>query len=169
MIERCGKPVIACINGVALGGGLELALACTFRLASDTAQLGLPEVRLGLIPGYGGTQRLPRLIGPGAALQMMLTGRIVKAQEALQLGLVQEVLPAAELMPRAQALAALITSMAPLAVAGVLEAVHSCQSLPNPDGFREESEIFARLSGTADKREGLSAFLDKRAPAWQGC
>lgn len=165
-IERCGKPVIACLNGVALGGGCELALACTLRLAADTAKLGLPEVKLGLIPGYGGTQRLTRLIGEGAALRLMLTAESVSAAEALALGLVQEVVPAAELMSRARALAETIAAMAPLAVAGVLEAVQT--SGTNGDGFAMESEIFARLCATADKQEGLSAFLEKRPARWQG-
>ena len=154
---------------MALGGGLELALACTFRLSSETAQLGLPEVKLGLIPGYGGTQRLPRLIGAGAALQLMLTGQAVEAGEALRLGLVQEVLSAADLMPRARALAALIAGVAPLATSGVLEAVRNGQDLPLDEGCRAETAIFARLCGTADKEEGLWAFLGKRRPGWKGC
>jgi len=162
-IERCGKPVIACVNGVALGGGCELAMACTLRIASDKAKLGMPEVRLGLIPGYGGTHRLPRLVGRGAALQMMLTGAIVAAEEALRLGLVQEVVPAAELMPRARAVAETIAAMAPLAVAALLEATAD----PHLDeGMRREAGIFGRLCGTEDKREGLNAFLEKRAVVW---
>jgi enoyl-CoA hydratase len=162
-IERCGKPVIACVNGVALGGGCELAMACTLRIASDKAKLGMPEVRLGLIPGYGGTHRLPRLVGRGAALQMMLTGAIVAAEEALRLGLVQEVVPAAELMPRARAVAETIAAMAPLAVAALLEATAD----PHLDeGMRREAGIFGRLCGTEDKREGLNAFLEKRAAVW---
>jgi len=162
-IERCGKPVIACVNGVALGGGCELAMACTLRIAGDKAKLGMPEVRLGLIPGYGGTHRLPRLVGRGAALQMMLTGAIVAAEEALRLGLVQEVVPAAELMPRARAVAETIAAMAPLAVAALLEATAD----PHLDeGMRREAGIFGRLCGTEDKREGLNAFLEKRAAVW---
>ena len=162
-IERCGKPVIACVNGVALGGGCELAMACTLRIASDKAKLGMPEVRLGLIPGYGGTHRLPRLVGRGAALQMMLTGAIVAVEEALRLGLVQEVVPAAELMPRARAVAETIAAMAPLAVAALLEATAD----PHLDeGMRREAGIFGRLCGTEDKREGLNAFLEKRAVVW---
>jgi enoyl-CoA hydratase len=166
-IERCGKPVIAAINGVALGGGCELALACTLRLAADTARLGLPEVKLGLIPGYGGTQRLTRLIGSGAALRLMLSATIVDATEALRLGLVEEVVPAADLLPRAHALAKTIASLAPLAVAGVLEAVeHSSASLE--EGLATEAAIFGRLCGTEDKQEGLTAFLAKRAAVWKG-
>jgi enoyl-CoA hydratase len=167
-IERCNKPVIACINGVALGGGCELALACTFRLASDKARLGLPELKLGLIPGYGGTQRLPRLIGRGAALRLMLTAQIVDAPEALRLGLVEEVVPAADLMQRARALAETISTMAPLAVAGVLEAVARGDVRSLEEGQRAEAEIFGRLCATADKHEGLTAFLEKRSPTWQG-
>jgi enoyl-CoA hydratase len=165
-IERCGKPVLAAVNGVALGGGCELALACTLRLAADTARLGLPEVKLGLIPGYGGTQRLTRLIGRSAALRLMLSATIVDASEALRLGLVDEVVPAAELMPRAHALADTIAGLAPLAVAGVLEAVeHSGTSFE--EGLAAEANIFGRLCGTEDKHEGLTAFLAKRAAVWK--
>jgi enoyl-CoA hydratase len=164
-IERCGKPVIACVNGVALGGGCELAMACTLRIASDKAKMGMPEVKLGLIPGYGGTHRLLRLVGRGAALQMMLTGVVVGAEEALRIGLVQEVVPAADLMPRARAVAETIAAMAPLAIGGVLEATAD----PQLDaGMRREAEIFGRLCGTEDKREGLMAFLEKRAAVWHG-
>jgi len=164
-IERCGKPVIACVNGVALGGGCELAMTCTLRIASDKAKLGMPEVKLGLIPGYGGTQRLLRLVGRGAALQLMLTGAVIGAEEALRLGLVQEVLPAAALMPRARALAETIAAMAPLAIAGALAATAD----PHLDeGLRTEAEIFGRLCGTEDKREGLTAFLEKRPAVWRG-
>ncbi len=165
-IELCRKPVIACVNGVALGGGCELAMACTIRIASETAKMGLPEVKLGLIPGYGGTQRLVRLVGRGAALRMMLTATIVGGEEALRLGLVQEVVPAAELMPRSRAVAATIASMAPLAVEGVLEAVEHGGSIT--EGLLTEAHIFGRLCGTADKREGLTAFLEKRKPDWIG-
>jgi enoyl-CoA hydratase len=166
-IERCGKPVIACINGAALGGGCELALACTLRLASDQAKLGLPEVKLGLIPGYGGTQRLTRLIGRGAALRMMLSGQIVDAAEALLLRLVEEVVSATDLMQRGRALAETISKMAPLAVGGVLEAVELGQCSSFEEGLHVEAEIFGRLCGTADKHEGLTAFLEKRAPNWR--
>ncbi len=166
-IERCGKPVLAAINGVALGGGCELALACTLRLAADTARLGLPEVKLGLIPGYGGTQRLTRLIGRGAALRLMLSATIVDAAEALRLGIVEEVIPAADLLPRAHALAETIAALAPLAVAAVLEAVdHSNDSLEA--GLAAEAAIFGRLCGTEDKHEGLNAFLAKRPAIWKG-
>jgi enoyl-CoA hydratase len=165
-IERCGKPVIACVNGLALGGGCELALACTFRIASDRAKLGLPELRLGLIPGYGGTQRLPRLVGTSAALRLMLTGTTVDAADALRLGLVDEVVPAAELMSRAHAVATSIAAMAPLAISAVLEAVARGDGKPIEQATQIEAEIFGRLCATADKREGLTAFLEKRAAKW---
>ena len=165
-IELCHKPVIACVNGVALGGGCELAMACTLRIASETAKMGLPEVKLGLIPGYGGTQRLVRLVGRGAALRMMLTAAVIGAEEALRLGLVQDVAPAAELMSRAGAMAATMSAMAPLAIEGVLEAVEHGTSIE--DGLLSEAHIFGRLCGTADKQEGLTAFLAKRKPVWTG-
>ena len=167
-IERCGKPVIACINGVALGGGCELALACTLRLASEKARLGLPEAKLGLVPGYGGTQRLPRLIGTSASLRLMLTAEFVPAADALRLGLVDEVLPPDDLMRRARALAAAIASMAPLAIEGVLEAVYGGAGLPLEQALALEAEVFGRLSATDDKREGVEAFLAKRSPQWRG-
>jgi enoyl-CoA hydratase len=167
-IERCGKPVIAVINGVALGGGCELALCCTFRIASERAKLGLPELKLGLIPGYGGTQRLPRLIGKSAALKLMLTGAAVDTTEALRLGLVDEVVPAAELMPRAHTLAESIAAMAPLAITAVMQAVRRGEGLPLEDGLAIEFNIFGELCGTADKREGLNAFLEKRPANWTG-
>jgi enoyl-CoA hydratase len=167
-IAGCGKPVIAAVNGVALGGGCELALACTLRLASDRARLGLPELKLGLIPGYGATQRLPRLIGRSAALRLMLTGAVIDAPEALRLSLVDEVVPAAELMPRARALAASIAVMAPLAVSALLQTVARGAELPLEDALRVESESFGKLCATDDKHEGLNAFLEKRAARWQG-
>jgi enoyl-CoA hydratase len=159
-IEACNKPVIAAINGAALGGGLELALACTLRIAADTAKLGLPEVKLGLIPGYGGTQRLTRLIGRGHAARLMLTATIIDATEAQRLNLVEEVVPAAHLLTRANDLATTIASLAPLAITGVLEALHR-------NTFTAEAEIFSRLCATADKQEGLTAFLEKRSPTWR--
>jgi enoyl-CoA hydratase len=152
LIESCPRPVIACVNGFALGGGCELALACTLRVASDTAKLGQPEIKLGLIPGYGGTQRLPRLIGQSAALKLLLTGEIISAAEALRLGLVDEVVPAAELLPRARA----------------IEAVHQGMALPLDQALKLEAEIFGRLSETADKKEGVEAFLTKRKPTFHG-
>lgn len=168
MIETCGKPVIACINGFALGGGCELAMACTIRLASATARMGQPEVKLGLIPGYGGSQRLPRLVGRSMALKLLLTGEMVSATEALGIGLVDEVVPAGRLMERAEELAKTIVGMAPLAVAGCMEAVRWGSELSLMAGTDVEAEIFGRLCGTEDKAEGTKAFLEKRSPVWQG-
>ncbi|HKF47498.1 MAG TPA: enoyl-CoA hydratase-related protein [Terracidiphilus sp.] len=167
-IETLGKPVIACIQGFALGGGCELAMACSFRIAADDARLGLPEVKLGVIPGYGGTQRLPRLIGRGAALKLLLTGAVIDANEALHIGLVDEVVPAAELMPRAEELAQIIAANAPLAVAAALRVVEEGLGLPLDFALQHEAEHFGRLSATADKAEGTRAFLDKRKPQWKG-
>jgi enoyl-CoA hydratase len=168
LIETCGKPVIALVNGFALGGGCELAMACTMRLASDKARLGQPEAKLGLIPGYGGTQRLPRLVGEPAALKLLLTGEMIDAAEALRIGLVDEVVPGERLMERGEALAKSISAMSPLAVAGCLEAVQRGRGLPIDMATEVEAEIFGRLCGTADKIEGTKAFLEKRAPVWSG-
>ena len=168
LIENCGKPVIALINGFALGGGCELAMACTLRLASDTARLGQPEVKLGLIPGYGGTQRLPRLVGQPAALKLLLTGEMIVAAEALRIGLVDEVVPAARLMERGRELARNIASMAPLAIAACLEAVKRGSDLGLETALDVEAHIFGRLCGTDDKAEGTKAFLEKRPPVWTG-
>lgn len=167
-IETCGKPVIACINGFALGGGCELAMACTMRLASETARLGQPEVKLGLVPGYGGTQRLPRLVGQPVALKLLLTGEMIGAAEALRIGLVDEVVPAERLMERAEALARTMVGMAPLAIAGCMEAVRWGGELGLEAALDVEAEIFGRLCGTEDKAEGTKAFLEKRAPVWAG-
>ena len=168
LIETCGKPVIGCINGFALGGGCELAMACTLRLAAETARLGQPEVKLGLIAGYGGTQRMPRLIGRSTALRLLLTGEMIPAAEALRIGLVDEVVPAGQLMTRAAELAASIVAMAPLAVAGTIESVERGSDLRIEDAMKVEAEIFGRLAGTADKVEGTTAFLEKRPPRWTG-
>jgi enoyl-CoA hydratase len=167
-IETCGKPVIACINGFALGGGCELAMACTMRLASETARLGQPEVKLGLVPGYGGTQRLPRLVGQPMALKLLLTGEMIGAAEALRIGLVDEVVPAERLMERGEALARTMVGMAPLAIAGCMEAVRWGGELGLEAALDVEAEIFGRLCGTEDKAEGTKAFLEKRAPVWVG-
>jgi enoyl-CoA hydratase len=167
-IETCGKPVIAAITGFALGGGCELAMACTIRIASETAKLGQPEVKLGLIPGYGGTQRLPRLVGHSMALKLLLTGEMIGAAEALRIGLVDEVMPANRLMERCEELAKTIVSMAPLAIAGCMEAVRWGRELGLAAATDVEAEIFGRLCGTADKAEGTNAFLEKRAPVWMG-
>jgi len=170
-IETLGKPVIACIEGFALGGGCELAMACTLRLASSAARLGQPEIKLGLIPGYGGTQRLPRLVGQGAALKMLLTGAMVDAAEALRIGLVDEVVAGnseAKLMERAWELAKLIAAMPPLAVAAAIEAVGRGADLRLDEALVLEATIFGRLCGTEDKREGTAAFLEKRSAIWVG-
>lgn len=167
-IETCGKPVIACVNGFALGGGCELAMACTIRIASESARMGQPEVKLGLVPGYGGTQRLPRLVGPSAALRLLLTGEMIAAAEALRIGLVDEVVPAGELMERGAALARQIAALAPLAVAGCIEAVNEGAALPLEEAMRLEAGIFGRLCITEDKREGVSAFLEKRVATFTG-
>jgi enoyl-CoA hydratase len=166
-IETLGKPVIACIQGFALGGGCELAMACTLRIAADNARLGQPEVKLGLIPGYGGSQRLPRLVGRGAALKLLLTGAVIDAQEALRIGLVDEVVPAEELMTRAETLALEIAGNAPLAISGVLRAVDEGLDLPLDHALMVEATGFGELCGTADKAEGVQAFLSKRVATWK--
>ena len=167
-IETCGKPVIAAIQGFALGGGCELAMACTLRIASERARVGQPEGKLGLIPGYGGTQRLPRLVGKGTALKLLLTGDMVGAEEAFRIGLVDEVVPAEALMSRAEALARAIAQQAPLAVAGCLRAVDAGYDLPLETGLEMEASLFGLACATEDKAEGTRAFLEKRPPAWKG-
>lgn len=167
-IEDLGKPVIACINGFALGGGCELAMACTFRIAARQAKLGQPEVKLGLVPGYGGSQRLPRLVGRGAALKLLLTGAAITAEEALRIGLVDEVVDLPELMTRARALATEIANNAPLAISESLKLVDEGLELRLDSAMALESETFGRLFSTADKLEGTSAFLEKRKPVWNG-
>src|SRR6476469_10372119 len=154
LIENLGKPVIACMNGFALGGGCEIAMACTMRLASDNAKLGQPEVKLGIIPGYGGTQRLPRLVGKGIAMQMVLTGEMITAQEAHRIGLVNEVLPAAELIPRAEAIAAKVIANAPLAVQYAMEAVNKGMEMTLAEGLYLEAVLFGVACATEDKTEG---------------
>ena len=168
LIENCGKPVIACINGFALGGGCELALACTLRIASSNARLGQPEVKIGIIPGYGGTQRLPRLIGKGAALKLILTGEAIPAAEALRLGLVDEVVPPDQLLPRAEQIALTIAGMAPLAIRDAIRAVNSGYDLPLTSGLELEASLFGLACSTSDKAEGARAFLEKRPPNWTG-
>lgn len=167
-IETLGKPVIACIQGFALGGGCELAMACSLRIAAEEARFGQPEVKLGIIAGYGGTQRLPRLVGRGATLKLLLTGAIIDAREALRIGLVDEVVPAAELMARAEALAGEIAANAPLAVAATLHAVDEGLGLPLELALLREAGRFGELCATADKTEGATAFLEKRTPHWKG-
>jgi enoyl-CoA hydratase len=167
-IEQLGKAVIAAINGYALGGGCELAMACTLRIASDVAVFGQPEVRLGLIPGAGGTQRLPRLIGKGPALQMLLTGDMVPAVEALRLGLVNQVVPAADLMSVAEGIAKKIIANAPLAVRFCIEAVNRGMETTQAEGLFLEGTLFGLCCGTSDMKEGTMAFIAKRAPDFKG-
>src|SRR3954468_12678674 len=168
LIENLGKPVIACINGFALGGGCEIAMACTMRLASENAKLGQPEVKLGIIPGYGGTQRLPRLVGVGLAMQILLTGEMITAQEAHRIGLVNEVMPAERLVPRAEEIAQKIAAMAPLAIQYCMEAVNQGMNMTLAEGLFLEATLFGMCCATEDKREGTTAFLEKRAANFQG-
>lgn len=168
LVENLGKPVIAAINGFALGGGCETAMACTIRVASEHAKFGQPEVKLGLIPGGGGTQRMPRLVGKGRALQIILSGEIISAQEAYRIGLVNEVVPAADVITRAEAILKQIFSNAPVAVKYSLEAVNKGLETSVAEGLSLEASLFGLCAGTEDKREGTQAFLQKRAPQFQG-
>jgi enoyl-CoA hydratase/carnithine racemase len=161
-IEQLGKPVIAAVNGYALGGGCELAMACTFRIASDNATFGQPEVKLGIIPGYGGTQRLARLAGYGQAAQLLVTGEAINAAEALRIGLVNQVVPQPELLPAAEAIAKKVMANAPLAVKFCLDA------LATHGGMDLEATLFGLCCATEDMREGMNAFLEKRAPKFRG-
>jgi enoyl-CoA hydratase len=167
-IERFGKPVIAAVNGFALGGGCELAMACTIRLAANTAKFGQPEINLGLIPGYGGTQRLSRLVGRGRALEIMLTGNPIGAEEAYRIGLVNRVLPAADLMAEARALAGALASKAPVAARYILAAVNGGLNMSFADGEDYEATLFGLVASTEDMREGTRAFLEKRKAAFTG-
>jgi enoyl-CoA hydratase len=167
LIENLGKPVIAAVNGFALGGGCELAMACTIRIASEHGQFGQPEVKLGVIPGYGGTQRLPRLVGKGRALQLILTGGLIDANEALRIGLVNEVVPADALMARTQQILDAIAANAPLATRLALEAVNGGLDAPLPEALVIERTMFAVCASSEDKREGTAAFLAKRKAAFQ--
>jgi enoyl-CoA hydratase len=167
-VEHLGKPVIAAINGFALGGGCELALACTVRIAAETARLGQPEINLGIIPGYGGSQRLPRLVGKGRALEILLTGDMVSAARAYEIGLVNKVVPAADLLPAATALAQALASKAPIATRYILEAVNHGLDMPLAQGQYLETALFGAIASTEDTREGTSAFLEKRKPVWKG-
>ena len=168
LIENLGKPVIAAINGIALGGGCEAALACTIRLAVPAAKFGQPEIKLGLIPGFGGTQRLPRLVGKGVALQLILTGETISAQEALRIGLINEIVQPEALIERAEAILALIGANAPLAVGFALEAVNRGMECALPEGLALEGALFSLCASTEDKTEGTAAFLEKRRPNFQG-
>jgi len=168
VIENMGKPVIAAINGYALGGGCELAMACTLRLAADTAKLGQPEVALGLIPGYAGTQRLSRLVGKGRAMEMILTGGPISADEALRIGLVNRVYPAAELMTEAKKLAQQLADAAPIALRYIINAVNKGLEMPFAEACQYEATLFGLVASTDDMREGTAAFLQKRKAEFKG-
>lgn len=167
-LETCGKPVIAAVNGFALGGGCELALACHIRIASENAKFGQPEVKLGIIPGYAGTQRLPRLVGKGRALQLLLTGEMIDAQEAYRIGLVNKVVPADQLLAEAEQLLRGILAQGPIAVRLALEAVERGLEMSLDDGSNLEANLFGLLASSQDMREGLTAFLEKRPPKFEG-
>jgi len=168
VIENLGKPVIAAINGFALGGGCELAMACTLRIAADTAKLGQPEIALGLIPGYAGTQRLPRLIGKSRAMEMLLTGAPIGAEEALRIGLVHRVVPAADLMTEARKLAAQLATHAPVAMHYIINAVNKGCEMPFAEATQYEATLFGLVASTDDMREGTAAFLEKRKAEFKG-
>ena len=168
LIENLGKPVIAAVNGFALGGGCETAMACTIRIAADNAKFGQPEVKLGLLPGGGGTQRLPRLVGKGRALQLILSGQTINASEAYRIGLINEVVPAGDLIPRAEAILKQIFANAPLAVQYSLETVNKGLETSQAQGQALEASFFGLCAATEDKKEGTSAFLEKRAAQFQG-
>ncbi len=167
-IERLGKPVIAAVNGFALGGGCELAMACTMRIASDTARFGQPEINLGIIPGYAGSQRLPRLVGRGRAQELLLTGDMIGAEEAYRIGLVNRVVPAAELMSTVKAMAQTLALKAPVAVRFILEAVAGGADMAFAEAEDYEATLFGLVSTTEDMREGTQAFLEKRKPVFKG-
>ena len=166
--ETSPKPTIAALNGFALGGGCELAMSCHMRIASEFAKLGQPEVKLGIVPGYGGTQRLPRLVGRGAALRLLLTGEIIDANEAYRIGLVDQVVPAATLIATTTALLTTMLANAPIALAGCIEALDRGLDVSLEEGLRIESDAFGALSSTEDVKEGMQAFLTKRAPVFHG-
>jgi enoyl-CoA hydratase len=167
-LEQCGKPVIAAVNGFALGGGCELAMACHLRVASEQARFGQPEVKLGIGPGYGGTVRLPRLVGKGRALELLLTGQMIDAQEAYRIGLVNRVVPADRLMSESEQFLRSILENGPLAVRACLEAVDIGLDVGVDEALRLEANLFGLLSGTADMREGTTAFAAKRSPLFKG-
>ena len=168
LIENLGKPVVAAINGFALGAGCETAMACTIRIAVETAKFGQPEVKLGLLPGGGGTQRLPRLVGKGRALQLILSGEMIDAQEAYRIGLVNEVVSAANLMARAETILKQISANAPIAIKFALEATNKGLNTSQNEGFALEASYFGICAATDDKKEGTSAFLEKRVPQFHG-
>jgi enoyl-CoA hydratase len=168
LIENLGKPVIAAINGFALGGGCELAMACTLRLAADTARLGQPEINLGLLPGYAGTQRLPRLVGKGRAMEMILTGAPITAAEAERIGLVNRVVPAGQLMAAARTLAATLAAQAPVAMRYIITAINQGLEMPFAHAQVFEATLFGLVTATDDMHEGTRAFLEKRKPEFRG-
>jgi enoyl-CoA hydratase/carnithine racemase len=168
LIENLGKPVIAAINGFALGGGCETAMACTIRIAVENAKFGQPEVKLGLVPGGGGTQRLPRLVGKGRALQLILSGEMISAQEAYRIGLVNEIVPPGDLINRTETILKQIASNAPIAIKFALEATNKGMETSLSEGLALEASYFGLCAGTEDKKEGISAFLEKRAPQFHG-
>lgn len=168
LIENLGKPVVAAVNGFALGGGCETAMACTMRIAVESAKFGQPEVALGLIPGGGGTQRLPRLVGKGRALQLILSGDMISAQEAYRIGLVNEIVPASELIARAETILNKIASNAPLAIKLALKATNMGMDTSQGEGLLLEASYFGLCAATEDKKEGTNAFLEKRAPQFHG-
>ena len=168
VIENMGKPVVAAINGYALGGGCELAMACTLRLAADTATLGQPEINLGLIPGYAGTQRLSRLVGKGKAMELILSGAAIGASEAERIGLVNRVVPAAELMTEARKLAGQLAKSAPIAVRYIIDAINKGLEMPFAEASVFEATLFGLIASTDDMREGTTAFLEKRQPEFKG-
>ena len=166
-IENCPKPVIAAVNGFALGGGCELAMACHFRLANVNAKFGQPEVNLGIIPGYGGTQRLTMLVGKGKALEQMMTGSMINADEAKNWGLVNYVETPENLIPKTKEILSLILTKSPVAISKVIAAVNSCFHF-DKDGYKEEVKLFGEVFSGSDKKEGISAFLEKRKPVFKG-
>ena len=167
-IAAAGKPVIAVINGYCLGGGCELALACTLRIAADTARLGQPEVNLGILPGYAGTQRLPRLVGKARAMELILTGAQITASEAERIGLVNRVVPAAALLTEAKKLAGQLAKQAPIAVRYIIDAINHGLEMPFREGCRFEATLFGLVAGSEDMREGTRSFLEKRKPEFTG-
>jgi enoyl-CoA hydratase len=167
-IESLGKPVIAAVNGYALGGGCELALACTIRIASENARFGQPEVKLGILPGYGGSQRLPRIVGKGRAMQLCLTAEQIDAAEAYRIGLVNRVVPAGQALAAAREMAAAILANGPIACTFVLDAIHRGLEMPLEEGLFLEATLFGLCAATSDMKEGMTAFLEKRKPSFSG-
>ena len=168
VVEHLGQPVVAAITGFARGGGCELAMACTMRIAADSARLGQPEINLGIIPGYAGSQRLPRLVGKGIALEILLTGDMISAQRAYEIGLVNRVVPAADLMTEAKKLAAALAAKAPLAARYIIESVNHGFEMSLADAQFLEASLFGLVASTDDMKEGTRAFLDKRKADWKG-